>query len=88
MEYSLKIAELLKREKIRNDKSFEFMNRMNNMEIIQFEREIELILTEENVEKKYPDWNYEFLNKLINREALYKIFIENEIDKKLIRNLS
>jgi len=84
MEYSLKIAELLKREKIRNDKSFEFMNRMNNMEIIQFEREIELILTEENVEKKYPDWNYEFLNKLINREALYKIFIENEIDKKFI----
>jgi hypothetical protein len=74
MEYTISIQELIKRPIIRNDKPEEFLNKMTDQEINQYEKEIEQILSEEKVNKIFPDWNAAFLAKTIDRGILYKLF--------------
>jgi hypothetical protein len=74
MERKLKITDLLDRDVIRNDKPYEFMNKMTDSENDNWEKETELFLLEEGVEKKYPDWNSSFLAKTIDYEILYGLF--------------
>jgi hypothetical protein len=74
MEYSITIQELIKRPIIRNDKAEEFLNKMTDEEIHQWEKEVEQILFGEGVVQKFPDWNVEFLAKTIDRGILYELF--------------
>lgn len=74
MEYSITIEELIKRPIIRNDNSEEFLNKMTDEEIKQWEKEVELNLLEEGVVQKFPDWNAAFLAKTIDRGILYNLF--------------
>lgn len=74
MEYTISIQELIERPIIRNDKPEEFLNKMTDQEINQYEKEIEQILSEEGTNKIFPDWNAAFLAKAIDRGILYKLF--------------
>ena len=74
MKYSLKFDELLKRPIIRNDQMFEFLNKMTDEEIKQWDKEVELTLKEEKVPNVYPDWNAAYYAKLVDRDILYRLF--------------
>ena len=74
MEYTLKIEELIKRPIIRSDNAEEFLNKMTDEEIRQWEKEVEDNLLEAGVVQKFPDWNAEFLAKTIDRAILYNLF--------------
>lgn len=73
MEHTISIEELLKREKIREDKEWEFLNKMTDDEIKKWELEIDEMLKEEGVPKKLPDWNAAFLAKIVDRNILYNL---------------
>lgn len=74
MEYTIGIEELVKRPIIRNDRPEEFLNKMTDDEIRQWEIEVEQNLLEEGVVQKFPDWNAAFLAKSIDRSILYNLF--------------
>jgi len=74
MKYTISLEELIKRPIIRDDSWLEFLNKMTDEEINQFEKEIEIILESEGIEKKFPDWNTSFLEKMVDRDILYKLF--------------
>ncbi len=74
MKYTIGIEELIKRPIIRNDRPEEFLNKMTDEEIKQWEKEVELILLEEGTVQKFPDWNAAFLAKSIDRGILYDLF--------------
>lgn len=75
MEYSLDVKELLERHIIRNDQLHEFMNKMTDEELKKFHREIQFNLdNDEIVLKKFPDYNAEYMAKIIDRSILYDIF--------------
>jgi hypothetical protein len=71
--YSIKIAELLERPIIRNDFEEEWMNKMTDDELSQFDKESYQICLDEGVEEKYPDINAACLSKHIDRGILYKV---------------
>jgi hypothetical protein len=73
MKYTIGIKELIKRPIIRNDHSEEYMNKMTDEEILQWEAEIDQSLLAEGVDKKFPDWNAAFLAKIIDRSILYNL---------------
>ena len=70
MEYSLTIDELLDRDQIRSDKSFEWENKMANEELDQFYSEVEQQCISEGAE----DTAMCITTKIIDREILYKLF--------------
>ena len=74
MIYSLTIEELINRPIIRSDQGYEYMNKMTDVEIQIFDREIEQILIEDDIQKVYPDWNASVLSKYIDFEILYNLF--------------
>lgn len=74
MKYTIGIEELINRPIIRNDKQSEFLNKMTDDEIFQWEKEVESNLIEEGFIKNYPDFNCAFLSKTIDREILYDLF--------------
>lgn len=82
MEYTIGIEELINRPIIRNDKSEEFLNKMTDDEIMQWEVELEQVLLEEGIEKKYPDWNSSFMAKVIDRGILYNLFLLKNNESK------
>lgn len=71
MAYSISIEELAKRPVIRDDRPEEWMNKMTNEELYQWEQETEEQLLASGVEKKYPDWNASMHQKSIDRTILY-----------------
>lgn len=73
MEYTLTIEQLISRPIIRNDNSHEFLNKMTDEEIRQWEKEIEHNLIEEGVSKKFPDWNAAIVSKVIDTDIIYII---------------
>ena len=74
MKYTIGIKELVKRPIIRNDRPEEFLNKMTDEEIKQYEIEIEQNLLEEGIKPKFPDLNVSFLAKTIDRSILYNLF--------------
>lgn len=74
MIYSLTIEELINRPIIRSDQGYEYLNKMTDVEIQIFDREIEQILIEDNVPKQYPDWNVSVMSKYIDFDILYNLF--------------
>lgn len=76
MEYTLTIQELIQRPIIRNDNAYEFLNKMTNEEIEQWDKEAEQMLKDEKVPEMFPDWNAAYLAKIIDRQILYDLFTE------------
>jgi 16S rRNA C967 or C1407 C5-methylase (RsmB/RsmF family) len=75
MEYTLTIQELIQRPVIRNDNAYEFLNKMTNEEIEQWDKEVMEILKDEKTPEKFPDWNAAYLSKMIDRQILYDLFV-------------
>lgn len=71
--YSITIPELLERPIIRNDFEEEWMNKMTDDELSQFDKESYEICLNEGVEEKYPDISAACLSKHIDRSILYKV---------------
>ena len=71
MEYTVKIGELIARPLIRNDQTYDFLNKMTDEEIDQWDKEVAEMLKEEKVPEIFPDWNAAYLAKLIDRQILY-----------------
>ena len=80
--HSIPIDELLKRPIIRNDSAFEFLNKMTDEEIRQWNSEVEQMLIEEKAPRKFPDWNAAFLAKKVDTDILYNLFklADSELD--------
>ena len=78
MKYALTIMELLKRPIIRNDKSFEWENKMTDEELKQFDKEVDINSLESGDEIGVGG-----TARYIDREILYNIFKleENDIKK-------
>jgi len=78
MERTLNISELLARPVIRNDNAYEFLNKMTDEEIAQWDKETEQMLDEEKVERVFPDWNAAYLAKVIDAQILHDLFALGE----------
>jgi hypothetical protein len=75
--YSITIQELLERPIIRNDYNEEWMNKMTDEELTQFDEETrQLCIENGTLNKKFPDINAACLSKLVDRNILYKLLKE------------
>ncbi len=74
MEYAITVQELIKRPIIRNDFDEEWMNKMTDDELNQFDKESRAFCLKEGVINKYPDINAACLAKHIDRCILYDLF--------------
>lgn len=83
----MKIHELISRPIIRNDQSEEFLNKMSDNEIMQWEMEISQSLIADGVKQQFPEWNAAFLSKLIDWSIMYDIIKENEQTRNDIRTI-
>lgn len=78
--YSITIQDLLERPIIRNDFEEEWMNKMTDEELSQFDKESYQLCLEEGTPEKYPDVNAACLSKHIDRSILYKIIKEENVN--------
>jgi hypothetical protein len=74
MEYTLSVLELIKKPIIRNDFNEEWMNKMTDDELSQFDKESYEFCLQEGTLEKYPDITAAHLAKYIDRGILYKLF--------------
>ena len=74
--YSITIQELLERPIIRNDYNEEWMNKMTDEELNQFDKETYQICIENGTPEKFPDINAACLSKFVDRNILYKLLKE------------
>jgi hypothetical protein len=75
---SITMQELLERPVIRNDYDEEWMNKMTNEELNQFDRESYQACLEEGTPEKYPDINAACLSKHIDMCILYKLLKQDK----------
>ena len=73
MKYTISIEELVERPLIRNNFNEEWMNKMTNKELDQFEKESLEMCMEEGTPEKYPNINAACLSKHIDRCILYEL---------------
>ncbi len=71
--YGLTVAELLERPIIRNDFTDEWMNKMTDEEIRQYDKETYQICIENGTPKKFPDLNAACLGKGVDRSIMYNM---------------
>jgi len=71
--YSITIPELIKRPIIREDFDEEWMNKMTDLEISQWDKETYAIIEAEGV-TGFPAINAAYLSKHIDRSVFYKLF--------------
>jgi hypothetical protein len=71
--YSITIPELIKRPIIREDFDEEWMNKMTDLEISQWDKETYAIIESEGI-TDFPAVNAAHLSKHIDISILYKIF--------------
>lgn len=83
MNYSISMVELLGRPIIRNDQPDEWMNKMTDDEIHQWEEEVYQILRKEKVPQQFPDINAGFLAKVIDRDILYRLYKDGVFEPPL-----
>ena len=86
--YSITIQDLLERPIIRNDFEEEWMNKMSDEELSQFDKESYQLCLEEGTPEKYPDINAACLSKHIDRSILYKIVKEANVNELQSRKSS
>lgn len=73
--YSITVTELINRPIIREDFGEEWMNKMTDIEISQWDKETYAIIESEGI-AGYPAVNAAHLSKHIDRSLLYKLFKE------------
>jgi hypothetical protein len=76
--YSITINDLIDRPIIRNEFNEEWMNKMTDEELTQFDKESYQICLEDGTPEKYPDINAACLSKHIDRSILYNILKESK----------
>ena len=74
MEYTITIQELIKRPTIRTDFDEEWMNKMTDEELSQFDKESYDMCIKDGTPEKYPDINAACISKHIDRCVLYELF--------------
>ena len=79
MNYTITIEELIERPIIRNDFKEEWMNKITDDELSQFNNESYQLCLEEGTVAKYPNINAIYLCKQIDRGILYDLFSKNKI---------
>lgn len=77
--YSITIQELLERPIIRNEFDEEWMNKMTDDELNQFDKETYQMCIENGTPEKVPDINAACLSKHIDRNILYKLLKQGNI---------
>jgi hypothetical protein len=77
--YSITIQELLERPIIRNDYNEEWMNKMTDEELTEFNKETRQLCIENGTLDKFPDINAACLSKLVDRNTLYELLKEGKI---------
>jgi hypothetical protein len=71
-EYTISVRELIDRPIIREDFNEEWMNKMTDDEINQWDKETYAMLKDEGI-TEYPDVNGAHLSKHIDRSILYEL---------------
>jgi adenosine deaminase len=79
IKYSITIQELLERPIIRNDYFEEWMNKMTDDELNEFEKESYQICIKNGTPEKFPDINAACLSKHIDRNTLYELLKQEKI---------
>ena len=74
MKYSISLDELIARPIIRKDHAEEFLNKMTDEEIGQWEKETVQMLDDGSIKPEFPEYNAAFLAKTIDQEILYEIY--------------
>ena len=74
MEYTITIPDLVKRPIIRNDFKVEWMNKMTDEELQQFDKECYDMCMGDGLPEKYQNVNTGCLSKYIDRGILYNLF--------------
>jgi hypothetical protein len=77
--YSITIQELLERPIIRNDYNEEWMNKMTDEELTEFNKETRQLCIENGTLDKFPDINAACLSKFVDRNTLYELLKEGKI---------
>jgi hypothetical protein len=77
--YTITIQELLERPIIRNEFDEEWMNKMTDDELNQFDKETYQMCIDEGTPSIYPDMNAAHLSKHIDRNILYKLLKQGNI---------
>jgi len=77
IKFTIGITELLKRPIIRSDfegENQEWMNKMTDEEIRQFDDEVYQLCLDEGTPNSFPELNVAHMTKCIDRGILYQIF--------------
>lgn len=74
--YSITIEELIQRPVIRNNFNEEWMNKMTDEELDQFDKEAYASCIERGTPERFPDLNAAYLSCHIDRCILYKLLKE------------
>ena len=86
MEHRITINELINRKQIRSDHSFEWLNRMTDDEIQEFDDELDVELTEMGVDHTFPQWNSTVTAKYIDRDIMFRLMLNEDRIKKSDKN--
>lgn len=70
----MNLKDLVEREIIRDDYSEEFLNKMTDKEILDWEHDTKVKLISEGIEERFPEWNTSYLSKVIDAGILYQLF--------------
>jgi len=73
--------ELLERPIIRDDMPHEWLNKMTDEEMRQWEDEAGEVLKKEGVPETFPDWNAGILAKIIDADIIYRLFKGDHLKK-------
>ena len=78
MEHKLSLYTIVKREAIRTDQIFDWLNRMTDDEIEEYYDELYAELKRIGVKQEFPQWQSTLMSKDIDRDIVYRV-IRNEI---------
>jgi hypothetical protein len=77
MRYKLPLQALVFRPVIRSDMPEEFLNKMNDKEILEWYNELRNEFLEQGLDESMPRWKLLFEEKIIERRDIYELFKEN-----------
>ena len=77
MNYTVSIRDLVKRPLCRVDLAEEWMNKMTDEEIRQWEKELTEEMIDDGHKRNFPDWNASFLASTVDRSIVYKLLKED-----------
>ena len=77
MKYNIKT--LISMPVIRTDKNNEIYNKLTDLQIKEYEDEIDSLIKEEKKDKNYIVTGADFLAKIVDREIFYKLIKTNKV---------